>query len=409
MDILYISSYPIKYFEELITKDNRSTSLPSQRFNHLMVKGLNDNGNNVTVLSTFNHLEFLNRKTYSKFLTIYENSIKYDFIPFLKIFIIGKIFTYISIYRYLKKWNFENPNGSIIIDILKPYSFIVAKYHKQNSFIEIVTDLPEHLLNNYGKYNKLKNKIILEQYMKLLNKATQFIFLTEHMNSKINTKNKSYRIIEGLIEPSFYKPTLKKESIYKKICLYSGSLQKKYGIQNLVKAFLKPTLSSYELHLYGSGDYENELSNIIKKNSNIKYYGVLSNEIVLERQKHATILINPRPTKEEFTYYSFPSKNLEYMVSGRPVLTTKLGGMPEEYLDYVIIIEDESEDGIANTILNVFKMSDKKLDKIGEKSKQFVEKYKNHIVQTKKILDLIEYQNELNNQGEHKCENFMDK
>ena len=45
--------------------------------------------------------------------------------------------------------------------------------------------------------------------------------------------------------------------------------------------------------------------------------------------------------------YSFPSKNMEYMVSGTPVLTTRLPGMPMEYYPYVYFIEEESADGIA--------------------------------------------------------------
>ena len=52
----------------------------------------------------------------------------------------------------------------------------------------------------------------------------------------------------------------------------------------------------------------------------------------------ATLLVNPRPTTEEFTIYSFPSKNMEYMASGTPLLTTKLPGMPEEYHQYVLAI-----------------------------------------------------------------------
>ena len=55
----------------------------------------------------------------------------------------------------------------------------------------------------------------------------------------------------------------------------------------------------------------------------------------------------------EYTKNSFPSKNMEYMVSRTPIMTTKLPGMPEKYDPYVYFIEDESPDGIANVLRKV--------------------------------------------------------
>lgn len=70
----------------------------------------------------------------------------------------------------------------------------------------------------------------------------------------------------------------------------------------------------------------------------------------------AALLVNPRPIKPEYTKYSFPSKNMEYMVSGTPLMTTKLPGIPKEYYPYIYLLEDESPEGIArrlNEILNI--------------------------------------------------------
>lgn len=92
----------------------------------------------------------------------------------------------------------------------------------------------------------------------------------------------------------------------------------------------------------GMRDFEDELKNICKRHSNIKYFGVIPNDYVVNKELKATILINPRPTNEEYTKYSFSSKNMEYMVFGTPVLTTKLSGMPEEYYPYVYLFKDES-------------------------------------------------------------------
>ena len=38
--------------------------------------------------------------------------------------------------------------------------------------------------------------------------------------------------------------------------------------------------------------------------------------------------VNPRQNNEEFTKYSFPSKTMEYLASGVPVVAYKLDGIP---------------------------------------------------------------------------------
>ena len=92
---------------------------------------------------------------------------------------------------------------------------------------------------------------------------------------------------------------------------------------------------------------------------------------------------------EEFTKYSFPSKNIEYMASGTPLLTTKLPGMPKEYYPYVFLIENESVEGYAKALERVLAQSDEELYVFGEKAKDFVLEKKNSFEQAKRVIELI--------------------
>ena len=116
---------------------------------------------------------------------------------------------------------------------------------------------------------------------------------------------------------------------------------------------------------------------------------MVNNEDVVKAELEAALLINPRPTKEEFTQYSFPSKNMEYMVSGTPVLTTKLPGMPKEYYQFVYLFDDETVDGFAETIMSVLSLSEEERLKKGIESKKFVLERKNNVCQAKRIIELI--------------------
>lgn len=104
----------------------------------------------------------------------------------------------------------------------------------------------------------------------------------------------------------------------------------------------------------------------------------------------ATLLVNPRPTDAEYTKYSFPSKNMEYMASGTPVLTTKLPGMPPDHLPHVYLIEDETADGIANVLGDLLTRDASELHEKGRAAKAFILEEKNNVSQAKKLLGLLE-------------------
>jgi len=143
------------------------------------------------------------------------------------------------------------------------------------------------------------------------------------------------------------------------------------------------------LHIYGSGEMEKEIEEFVKKDGRVFYFGVVPNHEIIDRQIKATILVNPRSSKEEFTLYSFPSKNLEYMVSGTPLITTQLPGIGEEYLNYVYVFEDESIDGISRKLKEILSKSDEDLERFGNRAREFVLKEKNNKIQAERFLKFL--------------------
>lgn len=135
---------------------------------------------------------------------------------------------------------------------------------------------------------------------------------------------------------------------------------------------------------------ELEMAQISNQDHRIKYMGIVSNEMVVKALKEATLLINPRPSNSEFTKYSFPSKNMEYMASGTPLVTTPLPGMPKEYNRFVYLFNDESVEGISSTLRVLLSKSSDELYKFGLRAKQFVINHKNNLIQAKRILNLSE-------------------
>ena len=74
------------------------------------------------------------------------------------------------------------------------------------------------------------------------------------------------------------------------------------------------------------------------------------------------------------------------MVSGTPLLTTRLPGIPKEYFEYVYSIENESETEMSKKIEEILNINNEDLHRKGILAKQFVLGKKNNIIQGEEII-----------------------
>ena len=169
--------------------------------------------------------------------------------------------------------------------------------------------------------------------------------------------------------------------------LYTGTLHRELGIAELLTAF--QALEGVQLWLCGRGDMVPEVEQAVKKSNNIHYFGFVAQEIALALQTHACALINPRTAQGTFTRYSFPSKTLEYMRSGKPVLCCKLEGIPDEHDAYLRYIDPQTPEGIRAAVLALFALPKQEQADIGVRSRHFALEHKNNKVQALRVLSFL--------------------
>lgn len=248
--------------------------------------------------------------------------------------------------------------------------------------VGIVTDLPD-MLGGGRFYRRMANYVIAH--------CTDYVFLTGEMNTRLNPTGKPHVILEGHADITMEEkhPSPEKKE-HPRVCLYAGSVCRLFGLSDLVEGFRMAELPDTRLVIYGQGDYVPELQAIAAEDPRIVYGGMLLSSQVVEKEMSATLLVNPRPTNEEYVKYSFPSKTMEYMASGTPVLTTALPGMPKEYYPHVFLIHEETPAGIAQALKDTLSRTDADLFRFGCKARAFVLKERNNIVQAGKILAMLE-------------------
>ena len=301
----------------------------------------------------------------------------------------------ISCKMAIKKWlkdNHDNDKSIIIYSTYLPFLQAIKKLPDDVNITLIVTDIPEYYdLDASNSWIKKLLRLINNNFIyKSLKRIDNFVILTEQMKELLSIGKRPYIVIEGLVDSdNIITCNNEGAKVNKKIILYTGTLNFKFGIMDLINGFSVIDKTQYELWICGSGEAEKEIINRVKSNSKIKFLGYITKKEIYDLQKKATVLINPRTNYGEYTKYSFPSKTMEYMLSGTPVLMYKLDGIPDEYDPYLYYINGNQPKNFANRIMEICEKPQSELDDFGKKARQFVLENKNCMVQAKKIIDMI--------------------
>ncbi len=374
-----------KKYKDLFENLTQMPGQQVQKYHRTLLKGLIRNNNfEVVALSKLPLSKvFSTKRIYRKAEERFDNT-NIVYLPYFNLLIVNIFLQMISTVKEivaLAKKGYKY----VIIDVLNTSMnmaiIFICKVLKLR-IIGIVTDLPCFIASKKSLFNKLSDYII--------SKCDGFVLLTEMMNEHINpNREKPYAVIEGQIDDDIMKSKVTLHSRSKNICAYTGSISVSNGIQYLTEGFLKANIPNVELHIYGDGNYKDQLKMICSENDAVKYFGNKLVEEIVEVQKNADLLINPRPTDQDFVKYSFPSKNMEYMASGTPLLTTKLPGMPKEYDEFVYFIEQETSDGIAKALKDFFNENIEVRQKKGLAAQKFVIENKKGSIQVNKVVDVI--------------------
>jgi len=401
MDILYLGSFfPEKQRKEIFLNSKGVVQNGGNTYQTALLNGLTEykiyyNFKIITspMLGSF---PFRYKKLFYRGCKFaFKSTIECQSNDFMNLSLCKNISRYNSIIRDIKEWSASNNSTEkyiIVFSLDLPLIKAACEMKQVNRNIHIcliITDLFEFMVAPtnlfYKKYSSYQNRV-LSYYLKFID---SFVLLTEDMKNKIDIGKRPYIVIEGIFDERLDNKHYNYEKEQFKTILYTGTLAKSYGIMHLINAFSLINDDNYRLWICGEGDSRNELIEKCKKDKRINYFGQLPREEVLILQKRATVLVNPRLSKEEFTKYSFPSKTMEYLASGTPLIMHPLKCLTYEYLSKIFIAYDESDEGLKNKIIEVCEKPQEELRSFGNEASKFIFNRKNSFVQAGKLIDLL--------------------
>jgi len=399
MNVIYLSSCcSEKKFSELREQGITKKMPQAQKYHRLLIEGISQViDGTVTVISAIPTNRKWSKKVFFKREEETLNNVKFIYDSFINLPFLRWSTRCSGAKKIIGEMYRNNRDVVIICDVL---NLSLAKAARECGkkygipVIGIVTDVPGHTsearIKSENFVRRLLSKIATSKAKKDIAKYDAYLLLTEDMAEVIGVKDKPYIVIEGHCDEKMQLSDNRiEEKSSPKTVMYAGGIHTEFGIGRFVEAFLRGNFENWELHIYGDGNYQSDLKQITKTHTNVKYFGMVDNSIIVSEQLKASLLVNPRLTDAEYVRYSFPSKTMECMASGTPLLTTRLPGMPKEYYDYVYFIDDETVEGMLEALHSTLSIEATEMHAMGLRSKQFVLNNKNNVVQAKKLVEFI--------------------
>lgn len=358
MDLLYVSRLCSESrLAALLREQSVKPALQEQKFHGLLARGLAATAGSVTALSLLppsagGGLPRLEHET--------EGGLDYRYLSLRMIPGLSHALVFLWSLISTLRWRLSREGGDCfilcdVLDLSISAGARVAAALTRTPALAIVTDVPDILHDYIGGGDSTFRRLVIRAYRALatglMERYDAYLVLTEAMDPLVNPRRRPHVVIEGMVDPAMgsVDNTLEGKQA-EPVILYAGALYAKYGVRTLLDAFARLPDPEVRLWLYGSGELEGDIREAQVRDPRIAFQGVRPNTEVVAAEVRATLLVNPRPSAEPFTRFSFPSKNMEYMASGTAVLTTPLPGMPAEYLDHVFTFEAESVEGMAATL-----------------------------------------------------------
>lgn len=357
MKVLIIcGGFAEKNQSEVIENTKGYAEFSANIFQQKLIKGFKDNNIDIEILSAPFIGSYPNRYKKMYFRGFKEKQIDYTYVNFCNIWGYRNFSRAAALKKEIKRITLkENKRFDLILVYSAHEPFLEASVYAKKllpyaKICFVVPDLPQYmnLDTNKTKAYEFFKKIDIKRMDTLIKHVDSFVLLTEPMKDVLHIGDRPYTVVEGIIDktPSKQASPDINSSEYKSI-VYTGKLNTAFGIKDLVDSFMNIPDENYRLILCGDGDAKSYVAEMAEKDKRIDYRGQVTPETAKKITAQASVLVNPRPNDGDYTKYSFPSKNIEYLMTGKPVVAYMLDGMPEIYSEFIFPVSKENPFEIA--------------------------------------------------------------
>lgn len=368
-------------------------NMPTQTatFSWALVEALRSAGATVTLLSSAPASNYPhNRRIVFHGGSFTHNGVRGEKLGFVNVIVLKHLSRFAACLvrgtRTLRRWR---PDVLLIHGVHSPFLYygLIARRLLGTRTVVVLTDPPGVITPSDGRIAATLKRLDVHLVRRALRTADGVVALTAPLAADYAPGTPSI-VMEGILadaaSPAHARPP---EPVF--LAMYAGGLLESYGVERLVRAFAALETDDARLALYGKGPLASWIDEQADIDPRIEKVRFAPRHEVLEQYASADLLIQPRPTEQDFVRYSFPSKLLEYMASGTPVLSTRLSGIPAPYEPHLYWIEDDSVDGIKRSLATVMGLSTDERNAKGRTAADFVRERCSSVAQGGRIREFL--------------------
>lgn len=322
---------------------------------------------------------------------IFDSGLKVFIVPTLNIKILKNLFEGVYTFFYVLKWAFKHRNEKNTILVYNIYDPpIVFLYNacrlSKTKLFAILYDLgvpPKRL--SLSKATMFAYKLSEKSAKKYIHQLDGRIVINESI-IHYYCPNKDFLLIDGGINAkvieNLFPLTETPSDIYTFIC--AGMLWDQNGTKLILNAMKLNDNPRIKVLFAGKGIDVTLIKEAAKKDTRIEYLGMLTMEELFKVYEQSDVLMNLR-IEEEIDFH-FPSKLLEYLATGKYVISTSIAHAKRDYGEFLEILDKPDPTLLCDLMNNITRISKKNLSMRGIKQRQFMLNKRNWNYRTEEIL-----------------------
>lgn len=303
----------------------------------------------------------------------------------------------VGLLAHLSWWAMRHGRGARrVIVVYNTLSFmalpaLVAARVTRSRVVVIVADVPLPQDGGSQALRRLEDELEL----RLIPQADALIPLTDLAGRELG-RGKPYLVVEGGWWADEGDPARRPgnaESASPARVVFAGTLNAVSGIEVALESALLQGESLFELHVYGAGPLAPLVTRMAAAHpQRIVYHGRVAHHEIREAEANAAALLCPRVPDGFLTRYTFPSKLIEYLATGVPVVSNRLDGIPNSYAPLLNTPASPAPSDWHHTILHVLADEDGSVGERAVRAKRTIRDTVSWPVQAQRVAAFLQGQ-----------------
>lgn len=197
-----------------------------------------------------------------------------------------------------------------------------------------------------------------------------------------------HMLIEGGVQSVFDPLTREDNGTFNVV--FAGQLSELNGVRLALAAFREWHDPDARLIVMGRGPLASEVAAAAVQDPRIDFRGMVDHIEVHDAYRSADLLLNLRATDNKTHRYVFPSKVVECLATGVPLLSTRTGHVEEEFGEFVFMLEEETAHALANRLAEIKAMRAADRISFGQSAREHVRKTRTWDAHIAKLAEYLE-------------------